>query len=210
MFLERLRRRDRFASLLPHRSPAPTSHGHQDAVTWSEFVAGNNDELGRYLGNLVNRTLKNVHRHFGEVPAPGPLSEADEQILAAIEAVSEDGSARLRSRRRRFKAALIEGDATWPGSPNQYVSEQAPWKLSRVGARAGGERSLYVALRCVDNLKLLFSPFLPFSSQALHELLGYSDDISGKLEFVEHSEEGDSHLVLTGDYERPLRGRWQG
>jgi hypothetical protein len=39
-------------------------------------------------------------------------------------------------------------------------------------------------------------------------LLGYSDDIAGKLEFVEHREEGDSHLVLTGQYES-LRGRWR-
>ena len=93
------------------------------------------------------------------------------------------------------------------GLANQYVSEQAPWKLIE-SERERAATILYVALRCVDNLKLLFSPFLPFSSQALHELLGYDDDVSGKLEFVEHQEEGDSHLVLTGNYEA-LRGRWQ-
>ena len=38
---------------------------------------------------------------------------------------------------------------------------------------------LYVALRAIDNLKLLFTPFLPFSSQALHELLGYDTVIAG-------------------------------
>jgi len=172
--------------------------------TWSEFVRRNNDELVATWGNLVNRTLKNVHRHFGEVPAPGPLSEADEQILAAIEAGLESVGAEIEA--ARFKAALIEA-MRLAGLTNHYVSEQAPWKLIE-SERERAATILYVALRCVDNLKLLFSPFLPFSSQALHELLGYSDDISGKLEFVEHSEEGDSHLVLTGDYEK-LRGRWQ-
>jgi len=172
--------------------------------TWSEFVRRNNDELVATWGNLVNRTLKNVHRHFGEVPAPGPLSEADEQILAAIEGGLESVGAEIEA--ARFKAALIEA-MRLAGLANQYVSEQAPWKLIE-SERERAATILYVALRCVDNLKLLFSPFLPFSSQALHELLGYSDDISGKLEFVEHSEEGDSHLVLTGDYEA-LRGRWQ-
>ena len=39
-------------------------------------------------------------------------------------------------------------------------------------------------------------------------MLGYADSISGTLEFVEHPEEDDSHLVLTGDYES-LRGRWR-
>jgi methionyl-tRNA synthetase len=172
--------------------------------TWSEFVRRNNDELVATWGNLVNRTLKNVHRHFGEVPAPGPLSKADEQILAAIEAGLESVGAEIEA--ARFKAGLIEA-MRLAGLANQYVSEQAPWKLIE-SERERAATILYVALRCVDNLKLLFSPFLPFSSQALHELLGYDDDISGKLEFVEHQEEGDSHLVLTGDYEN-LRGRWQ-
>jgi methionyl-tRNA synthetase len=172
--------------------------------TWSEFVRRNNDELVATWGNLVNRTLKNVHRHFGEVPAPGPLSEADEQILAAIEAGLESVGAEIE--RARFKAGLIEA-MRLAGLANQYVSEQSPWKLIE-SERERAATILYVALRCVDNLKLLFSPFLPFSSQTLHELLGYDDDISGKLEFVEHQEEGDSHLVLTGDYEN-LRGRWQ-
>ncbi len=172
--------------------------------TWSEFARRNNDELVATWGNLVNRTLKNVHRHFGEVPAPGPLSEADEQVLAAIEAGLDSVGAEIEA--ARFKAGLIEA-MRLAGLANQYVSEQAPWKLIE-SDRERAATILYVALRCVDNLKLLFAPFVPFSSQALHELLGYSDDIAGKLEFVEHHEEGDSHLVLTGDYEA-LRGRWQ-
>jgi len=172
--------------------------------TWTEFVRRNNDELVATWGNLVNRTLKNVHRHFGEVPAHGPLSEADEEVLAAIEAGLDSVGAEIEA--ARFKAGLIEA-MRLAGLANQYVSEQAPWKLIE-SDRERAATILYVALRCVDNLKLLFSPFLPFSSQALHELLGYPDDIAGKLEFVEHHEEGDSHLVLTGDYEA-LRGRWQ-
>src|ERR1035437_218275 len=173
-------------------------------VTWTEFVRRNNDELVATWGNLVNRTLKNVHRHFGEVPAPGPLTKADEDVLAAIEAGLDSVGAEIEV--ARFKAGLIEA-MRLAGLANQYVSEQAPWKLIE-SERERTATILYVALRCVDNLKLLFSPFLPFSSQALHELLGYDDDISGKLEFVEHQEEGDSHLVQTGDYEN-LRGRWQ-
>ena len=172
--------------------------------TWTEFVRRNNDELVATWGNLVNRTLKNVHRHFGEVPAPAALSEADEQIIAAIEAGLDTVGAEIEA--ARFKAGLIEA-MRLAGLANQYVSEQAPWKLIE-SDRERAATILYVALRCVDNLKLFFSPFLPFSSQALHELLGYGDDITGKLEFVERREEGDSHLVLTGDY-RALRGRWQ-
>src|SRR5256885_703513 len=56
-------------------------------------------------------------------------------------------------------------------------------------------------LRIVDALKLIFTPFLPFSSQKLHELLGYDGWLAGPLEFREIEEEdGQKHIVLTGDY----------
>ena len=64
------------------------------------------------------------------------------------------------------------------GLGNQYVAEQAPWaKLEDDRERAG--TILYVALRVVDSLKTLLAPFLPFSAQRLHELLGYDDVIAG-------------------------------
>jgi methionyl-tRNA synthetase len=60
---------------------------------------------------------------------------------------------------------------------------------------------LYVALRCVDNLKTMLTPFLPFSSQRLHRMLGYEDVIAPQPYAREVTEDGDKHLVLTGNYE---------
>jgi methionyl-tRNA synthetase len=66
---------------------------------------------------------------------------------------------------------------------------------------------LYTALRCVDSLKTLITPFLPFTSQKLHELLGYDGFIAGPLLFREFSEaDGNTHRVLTGDYETWIGG----
>ena len=83
---------------------------------------------------------------------------------------------------------------------NQYLSDQAPWAL----VKADAERAatvLYVALRVVDSLKTLFTPFLPFSSQVLHELLGYDGCIAGPLELrTVEEEDGSTHEILTGDY----------
>jgi methionyl-tRNA synthetase len=78
---------------------------------------------------------------------------------------------------------------------NQYVAEQAQWALVKTD-EARAATVLYVALRCVDSLKTLFAPFLPFTSQTVHELLGYEDWIAGPLVYEEH----DGHEVLTGDY----------
>ena len=44
---------------------------------------------------------------------------------------------------------------------------------------------LYVALRAVDSLKTIFTPFLPHTSQLVHELLGYEGLLAGPLEFRE-------------------------
>ena len=90
---------------------------------------------------------------------------------------------------------------------NQYVAEQAPWaKLESERERAG--TILYVALRAVDSLKVLLTPFLPFSAQRLHEMLGYDDVIAGALEFRTVVEDDAEHVVLTGDY-GAWSGRWE-
>jgi methionyl-tRNA synthetase len=84
---------------------------------------------------------------------------------------------------------------------NQYVAEQEPWALVKTD-RDRAATVLYVALRCVDSLKTLLAPFLPFTSQTVNELLGYDGWIAGPLEFrTETEEDGSTHEVLTGDYE---------
>ncbi|MGZ4462144.1 MAG: methionine--tRNA ligase [Gaiellaceae bacterium] len=172
--------------------------------TWAEFVRRNNDELVATWGNLVNRTLTNVFRHFGSVPHPGPLLEADLRILQAVEAGFAAVGNEIEA--ARFKAGLTEA-MRLAGLANQYVTEQAPWKLMESDRERAGT-VLYVSLRCVDGLKQLLAPFLPFSSQVLHELLGYEDNLSGVLEFRERAEDGDVHEVLTGDY-ASFRDRWR-
>jgi methionyl-tRNA synthetase len=173
--------------------------------TWAEFVRRNNDELVATWGNLVNRTLTNVFRNFGAVPQPGALTDADTALIATVDEGLASVGALLEG--ARFKAALGE-TMKFASQVNQYLSEQEPWKVIKIDrARAG--TVLYTALRCVDTLKIMFTPFLPFSSQKLHELLGYEGFIAGPLLFREYTEDnGISHRVLTGDY-TTWAGRWE-
>jgi methionyl-tRNA synthetase len=173
--------------------------------TWAEFVRRNNDELVANWGNLVNRTLTNVYRNFGAVPQPGEITIEDRALVAAIEGGFGSVGALLEA--ARFKAALGEA-MRLAGQVNQYLSEQEPWKVIKTDRERAGT-VLFVALRCVDSLKILMTPFLPFTSQKLHELLGYTGYIAGPLEFREYAEEdGSTHRVLTGDYAGWV-GRWQ-
>jgi methionyl-tRNA synthetase len=173
--------------------------------TWAEFVRRNNDELVATWGNLVNRTLTNAFRNFGEVPSPGALTPEDDAVVAAVEGGFSSVGALLDA--ARFRAALGEA-MKLAAHVNQYLSEQEPWKVIK-GDRERAATILYTALRCVDNLKVLLTPFLPFTSQRLHELLGYQGWLSGPLEFREEPEaDGSTHRVLTGDYASWV-GRWQ-
>jgi methionyl-tRNA synthetase len=169
--------------------------------TWSEFVRRNNDELLANWGNLVNRTLTIAYRNFGSVPEAGSLQPEDGALLASIAGGFDSVGEHIEA--ARFKAAI--GEAMRLSSEvNQYLNDQAPWSLVDTD-RERAATVLNVCLRSVDDLKTIFAPFLPFTSQVVHELLGRKGYLAGPLEFEEVDEEGETHTVLTGDY-----GSWVG
>lgn len=172
--------------------------------TWAEFVRRNNDELVAAWGNLVNRTLTNVHRNFAEVPKPGTFTERDAALIKSV----EDGFASVGGflEGAKFKAALTEA-MRLVRDVNQYLGELEPWKVIKTDRERAGT-VLYVALRCIDNFRILLAPFLPFTCQKLHEMLGHEGFLAGPLEFIEYAEEdGSKHRVLTGAYQA-WTGQW--
>jgi len=177
--------------------------------TWSEFVRRNNDELVATWGNLVNRAVSFAAKNIGTIPEAGRLTDLDQDLLArsrqAFGAVGEHLSA------SRFKFA-ITGAMRTVAEANKYFSEQAPWKLRE----ADPDRMrtvLHVALQLVDDAKTLLTPFLPRSSQQVHEMLGGAGTWSDVPHVEEVDEEGGpSYPVITGHYDgaarwasRPLR-----
>ena len=171
--------------------------------TWAEFVRRNNDELVATWGNLVHRTLVNAHRNFGAVPEQGVLTDSDQALIKEVEEALDYVAMQLGQ--ARFQVALKYAMAM-AAKVNVYLGTEQPWHVIKTDrARAG--TVLYVALRCVDNLKLMLTPFLPFSSQKLHEMLGYTDVIAPQPEVREVNEDGLVHRVITGDY--PIADRWK-
>ena len=165
--------------------------------TWAEFVRRNNDELVATWGNLVHRTLVNAHRNFGEVPTASRMITADEVLIQEIEGALGYVARQLQEARFQNALKFAMGMAA---RVNVYLGTEQPWHTIKTD-RDRAATVLYVALRCVDNLKTMFTPFLPFSSQRLHRMLGY-DDVIAPLPFVrEFSENGRSHSVITGEYE---------
>ena len=177
----------------------------QDAdFTWADFVRRNNDELVATWGNLAHRTLVNAHRRFGEVPRPGKLTPDDESLIQTVESGFAKVGEHLEA--ARFRAALQEL-LHLSALVNQYLTENEPWKLIATDRERAGT-VLYVALRSVDALKVMFAPFLPFSSQKLHEYLGYEGTVAGAPERrTVRESDGSTHDVLTGEYTQSV-GSW--
>ena len=173
---------------------------------WDGFVRRNNDELVATWGNLVNRALTFAYKRFdGKVPTPGPLTEADTRILGLVESGFETVGELIAA--CKFRAALNEvmGLAR---EANRYLEEKGPWFQIKEDREAAGT-TIYVALRVIDSLKVLFAPFLPFSSERLHQYLGYEGTLFGR-QYVETFREagGRVHEALCYD-DSQATGRWE-
>ena len=68
---------------------------------------------------------------------------------------------------------------------NRYLDEQAPWKQIKVDREAAGT-SIYVMLQVLSGLHTMLSPYLPFSSQKLHEYLGFEGEADKMFWRLEH------------------------
>ncbi len=178
--------------------------GRDVNFTWEEFLRRNNEELVATWGNLANRVLTFTYKRFDrQVPEPDELGEADKAILAKVEAAFETVGQLIDS--CKFKAALTEVMAL-AHEANRYLDEKSPWLQIKEDEKAAAT-TMYVILRVVDSLKTLFTPFLPFSSQRLHEYLGYEGSIIGRIYIDTLQEETRSHLALRYDTGE-LTGEW--
>jgi methionyl-tRNA synthetase len=142
--------------------------------SWREFYRRNNDELVATYGNLVHRVLTFTYKNYDgaipahstpDVPSQNLLDKASETLARVAELISKC----------QFKDG-IKAAMSLAQEGNRYLDEKAPWKAIKQD-KSGAGNSLYTAIAVISCLKTILYPFLPFSSQKLHEYLGYSGDI---------------------------------
>src|SRR6185503_1414549 len=78
---------------------------------------------------------------------------------------------------------------------NQYLDQTAPWTAIKTDREAAA-KTIYTALKAIDSLKVMFSPFLPFSSQKLHSFFGYETPLFGEQYIEDVTDSLGSHKVL--------------
>lgn len=153
--------------------------------TWKDFQARNNNELVAIYGNFVNRALVLTNKYFeGKVPALGELTDYDKGTIAEVQAIKATIEKELDT--YHFREALkIAMNLARIG--NKYLADTEPWKLAKTDMSRVAT-ILNIALQITANLTIVFSPFLPFSSEKLLRMLdvneAFSWDSLGSMELL--------------------------
>ena len=147
--------------------------------SWDEYIRRNNDELVATYGNLVHRVLSLSYRSFDKkIPECGELNESGENLLKLATNSMEKVSEELTN--CRFKSALTVAMGLAQAA-NKFLNDEEPWhklKSTDVEDQRDAATTLWVVLSVVNCLKILLYPFLPFSSEKLHKLLGFEDSVT--------------------------------
>ena len=141
--------------------------------TWEGYLAANNNVLVATLGNFVHRTLTITTRNFdSKVPNPGHLEPQDQKIIDICSSTLDDVSASIET--RHFRRALQQA-MNLARIGNRYLDAEKPWQTvkSKPGKAA---KTLCTALNVISTLRTVFYPFIPFSSDKMHHLLGFDGD----------------------------------
>jgi len=137
-------------------------------ISVEEIARRINEELVATWGNLVNRVLSMIAKNHGAQPEAGDLAGEDVALLAAVDAALAEADSQLE--KVELRAALRTAmDAAQ--SINAYLNATEPWKLTKTDP-ARSATVLATALDAINGVRVAFTPFLPFSSMVLDELLG--------------------------------------
>lgn len=172
---------------------------------WGDFLSRNNNELVATWGNLANRVLSFAYKHWdGHVPTPGELRAADDEILKVVEGGFQTVGEQLNG--VHLRAALAEA-IRLASEVNKYLDQAAPW-FEIKNDKTAAATTVYTALRAIDSLKVLLSPFLPFSCERLHVYLGYDQPLFGEQGLETRSDVLGDHVILRY-YPEKGSGRWE-
>ena len=132
-----------------------------------------NGDLANDLGNLCQRVLSMINRNCdASVPQPGPLSDADTDLLDATGGLLPQ--VRDSFDVQQFHVALTK---IWEvvGAANRYVDAQAPWELRK----SDPDRMatvLYVLAETIRQLGILVQPVMPDSGGKILDLVAVDAD----------------------------------
>ena len=129
-----------------------------------------NADLGKNLGNLLQRTLGLVSKLGEGTVSQVPHAELDTALVGETLAAAESLAAEQWERFEPHRAL----ETTWSisGLANQYVDRAAPWAAAKKGDSARVRVILASLLEVLGRLSVMIWPAMPNKSNAMRAQLG--------------------------------------
>ena len=154
------------ASVLPEQNDTDLSD--------EEIIRRINDELVATWGNLVNRVLSLTTNSFhGKVPKPHELTGEDQALLAGVDQALTAVASHIEAVELRAGLRAAMDAAT---EVNVYLNANAPWKVVKNDPKRA-ETILWTAIQAISGIRVALSPYLPFTTPRVGEMLGLSGEV---------------------------------
>ncbi|MGB3411526.1 MAG: methionine--tRNA ligase [Microthrixaceae bacterium] len=158
-------------------SNAPESD--DSSFTWELFGSSVNKDLVGTLGNLVNRTVTQVGRHFDNlVPAGGEPGEEEAALRSQVQARLGEYIEHMDA--LEFRKATAALKSLWAAG-NVYLETREPWKTVKVD-KDRTACTLRTALELLVLCTVASQPFVPSTTDVLRGVFPDIDWSSIKLD----------------------------
>ncbi|HVR32999.1 MAG TPA: methionine--tRNA ligase [Acidimicrobiia bacterium] len=176
------------ASVLPEQNDTDLSD--------DQMIERINSELVATWGNLVNRVLSITSKHFdGAVPPRGDPAPADLALIEGVDGALADVASLIEKVELRagLRRAMSAAQAI-----NGYLNDEEPWKTIKTDPPRAAT-VLWTALQAIAGLRIVFAPYLPFTTATLGTMLGLSSEPGGwvRPDVAEGSQLGEVTALFT-------------
>ncbi|MHA2171327.1 MAG: methionine--tRNA ligase [Candidatus Kariarchaeaceae archaeon] len=139
---------------------------------WSGFQSAVNNDLNNLLGNLINRCLTFIHRHFEATIPDAQPQDREQQLHVALQDCIKEYIQTFDQ--IEFQKPVKALRKFWQEC-NRYFQEKKPWDTIKTNLNET-KITITTLAHALRSIAILFAPIAPSSSEKIFEVLGLSGE----------------------------------
>lgn len=163
--------------------------------SYNEWLQNVNNHLADNFGNLVQRVITFIHKNYGgKIPERLPPGQLENGLIFSMNETIQKYIEFMEN--FKFKDAL-RCVLSLSSDTNRYIDFARPWEEMKKDSKKAGSILSY-ATGMINVLRVLFYPFIPFSSKKISEILredGFEIE-SIKNPFIDHKIIGKPEILF--------------